>query len=207
MKKVILALVLLAVVPVVLAQTTPTLNFTAETVAGSGSVVPALTWSTTPAAVNCTASGDPTWAGTKAASGSQTLPAITSSKTYNLQCSWGDSQRVTINWQIPTTYTDGSALTDLRGFKVFWGTNPAVLDVPVGNMPYVINSAVTNRLTIGPLPPGTWTFGVKAVNQDGAESAMSPTAQKVILGSNVTRTVGISVTPLPMPPASVTIVE
>jgi hypothetical protein len=79
----------------------PTLTFTAQTTTGNGSVVPALTWATSPAAQSCTASGDPAWTGTKAAAGTQTLAAITSSKTYQLVCTWPGDTTATISWTDP----------------------------------------------------------------------------------------------------------
>jgi len=61
-----------------------TLTFTAEVTSGVETVVPVLTWDTIPLADACTASGD--WAGGKPPSGTETLPAISGSATYNIQC-------------------------------------------------------------------------------------------------------------------------
>src|SRR5678815_2204382 len=64
------------------AQTAGTITFTANKTSATGSLTPVLTWSTTPVASSCTASG--AWSGTKFASGSQTLATITTSKSYTV---------------------------------------------------------------------------------------------------------------------------
>lgn len=206
MKKIVLALAVLMFAPLIAyAQTTPTLTFTAQTTSGNGSVVPVLTWSTSPAATSCTASGDSAWTGTKAASGTQTLAAITSNKTYNMQCSWAGDDRATIRWTAPTQNTDGTALTDLAGFKIYFSTNQATLDMATANSPFVVNSPTTTSTVIGPLTAGTWYFGAKAVNAAGADSTMSNVASKTITAaSNTTRTVGITVNPVPRNPTNLT---
>jgi hypothetical protein len=81
----------------------------------------------------------------------------------------------TLSWTPPTTNTDGSPLTNLAGYKVYWGpsagnyTNSVSLTNP-GLTSYV----VTN------LMPGTWFFVATAVNSVGAESVFSSPASKTI---------------------------
>ena len=69
------------------AQTAGVVNLQANQTSGTGSMTPVLTWSTNPAAVSCTAGGG--WSGTRAASGTQTLPAISATTNYTLTCNWG----------------------------------------------------------------------------------------------------------------------
>ena len=95
----ILALPLLLLGNLAQAQTAGTLTFTVNKTAATGSVAPVLTWSTTPVATNCVASGG--WSGTKFASGSQTLSTITSSKSYTLTCYWGNGT-ASLKWTAPT---------------------------------------------------------------------------------------------------------
>lgn len=42
----------------------------------------------------------------------------------------------TVSWTPPTTNTDGSPLTDLKGYTIFYGTAPGVYDafIDVGNV-------------------------------------------------------------------------
>src|SRR3954462_14236068 len=102
------------------AQTAGTVTLTANKTSAQGSLTPVLTWSTTPVASSCTASG--AWSGTKFASGSETLPAITSNKSYTLTCTWGNGTAA-LTWTAPTKNSNGSTLTDLAGFKVVYGTS------------------------------------------------------------------------------------
>lgn len=183
-------------------QTSPTLTFTAETTVGVESVVPKLTWATTPAATSCTASGATDWTGTKAASGTVTLAAINASKTYTLVCNWPGDTSATMTWTAPTQNTDGSSLTNLAGYKAFWGTNSALTGATTRDItnPSTLTTSLTGLAT------GTWYFGVKAYNSAGTESAMSNIASKTITStSGVTRTVGIVVNPRPNAPTALTV--
>src|SRR5213076_1330508 len=90
-----------------------TVSLSANKTSATGSLTPVLTWSTNPVASSCAASGG--WSGTKAASGSQTLTAISASTNYTLTCTWATGSS-TVSWVAPTTNTDGSSLTNLAGF-------------------------------------------------------------------------------------------
>jgi hypothetical protein len=174
-----------------------TLTFTTTTATGNGSVIPVLSWSTTPVATGCTASG--AWSGAKAASGTETLAAITSSKTYNLLCSWADLSQAIVNWVPPTQNTDGTAYTDPWGVKIHYGQTASsmttIADVPI---------PATSK-TIAGLATGTWFFNVHAVNLLGVESGPSNTASKTIGSTTSTESVGITVNPVPMAPTAVTV--
>lgn len=183
------------------AQAAPVLTFTAETVTGVGSVVPKLTWSTTPAATSCVASGDTAWTGGKAAAGTVTLAATTSSKTYTLTCSWPGDTSAKLTWVAPTTNTDGSALTDLAGYRVKHGASSSALSTIVP-----VNSAATTTHTVTGLASGTRYFAVTAINAAGVESALSNIVSKTINATaSINRTVGITVNPQPNPPANLTV--
>lgn len=174
------------------AQTTPSITFGANVTTGNGSVTPVLTWSTTPVATSCTASGD--WTGTKAASGSETLAVITKSATYNITCQWPGQSTITVRWIPPTKNTDGSTLTDLAGFTVYYGTSPTmssntVLDVP--------GAGVTSKV-LSPLTPATYYIVMDAYNAAGVHSDKSAIFSKVLASSSSTsKTVGIVVNPVP----------
>jgi len=72
-----------------------------------------------------------------------------------------------ISWTIPTTQGDGTALTDLAGFNVYYGTN---VDAPTSvlNVP----SPVATSATVTGLTTGTWYFWVSAYDTDGNESPL-----------------------------------
>ena len=74
-----------------------------------------------------------------------------------------------------TQNTDGTVLTDLAGYKVYYGTSRSTLNEVV----LVPNPTVTTYLVTN-LPSGTWYFGVTAYVSDGTESALSNIGQKAI---------------------------
>lgn len=80
-----------------------------------------------------------------------------------------------LSWTAPTTRTDGSALTDLAGFKVYWGTEQ-------GNYSHSVtldNPSVTTYV-VEELTPATWHFVATAYDSNGVESAFSNPASKTI---------------------------
>jgi len=81
----------------------------------------------------------------------------------------------TVNWTPPTTNTDGSALTDLAGYKVVYGRSATTLDQTVPT----INLGITS-FTVTALTSGQWYFAVRAVNAAGLESDLSNVASKTI---------------------------
>lgn len=177
MKLLIIALLSLATAP---AWSQNTGSFTLTTkVNGDGTLTPTLTWSTTPAATSCVASGDSAWAGSKTASGTQALAAFPTSspKAYALLCNWPGDTQALLAWTVPTQNTDGSTLTNLAGFRVQWGKSATVLDQAA----QIPNPAATGYTVTG-LTPAMWFFGVRAYTSQGAESSMSNTVNKVITG-------------------------
>jgi hypothetical protein len=80
-----------------------------------------------------------------------------------------------LSWTPPTTNTDGSPLTNLSGYKVYWG--PALGDytnsVTVNN-PGIASYVVDN------LSPGTYYFVVTALSSAGTESQFSNAASKTL---------------------------
>ena len=80
----------------------------------------------------------------------------------------------TLSWVAPTQNTDGSALTNLSGYRIYYGTNAASLTQSVD-----IPSAGIQTYVLGNLSPATWYFAVKAV-AGGVESDLSNIASKTI---------------------------
>jgi hypothetical protein len=168
------------------AQTAGVVNLSVTPTTGSGSVTPRLTWSTTPTATSCTASGG--WSGTKAASGSQTLAAVYGNTNFTLTCSWSGAGSALVRWTAPTTNTDGSALTDLASFKVLYGTSSTSFTKTAN-----ISDPAARSFTVGSLTPATWYFKVHLVNSKGVESADSNVASKAVSGATAAKTVSVSV--------------
>lgn len=156
-------------------------SFTLTTaINADGTLTPTLTWSTTPAAVGCVASGNAAWSGNKAASGTQTLPAFpkSSPQAYALVCNGATDSTALLTWTAPTQNTDGSTLTNLAGYRVHYGTAAAALtqtkDVP---------GASSTSTTITGLTVGDWFFGLRAYTTQGAESSLSTVTSKNIAGA------------------------
>jgi hypothetical protein len=73
-----------------------------------------------------------------------------------------------IEWVPPTENTNGTALTDLAGVRIYYGTSAASLSHMVQ-----ISSKTETTYTIGNLSAGTWYFGGVSYTTTGAQSAMS----------------------------------
>ncbi len=81
----------------------------------------------------------------------------------------------TLSWQPPTQNTDGSALINLAGFKVYWGTSQGVYPNSV-----TLNNPGLASYVVGNLVPGTYFFAVTSFNTAGSESSRSNSASKTI---------------------------
>jgi hypothetical protein len=81
----------------------------------------------------------------------------------------------TLSWTPPTTNSDGSPLTNLAGYRVYWG--PAAGTYP--NSVSLTNPGLTSYV-VSNLVPGTYFFVATAVNSAGAESVFSAPASKTI---------------------------
>ena len=75
----------------------------------------------------------------------------------------------------PTRNTDGTALTDLAGVRIYYGASPT-------NLTQVVQLAdpAISSYTVSNLASGTWYFGATAYTSTGTESALSPIVSKTI---------------------------
>jgi hypothetical protein len=81
----------------------------------------------------------------------------------------------TISWLPPTENTDGSALTDLAGFRIYYGTSPSSLTQTTT----IANPGLSSYM-VENLAAATWYFTVRAFATDGSESTSSNIASKTI---------------------------
>jgi hypothetical protein len=81
----------------------------------------------------------------------------------------------TLSWYPPTENADGSALTDLSGYRIYYGRHKRRLD----NTIVLDNPGLTRYLVEG-LSPGHWYFAMTSVNRKGAESSRSGVASKKV---------------------------
>lgn len=181
---------------------TPTLTFTLETSSPNGkSVVPRLTWQTNPAAQSCTASGATDWTGTKAASGTVLLAAVTTSRTYGIVCTWPGVTKAALTWAAPTTNTDGSVYDNPGGFRIQYG-NVSANEADLSTSVY-IQDPTARSWTSPDLAAGTWWFGIKAYNALGLESSLSNVASKTLTAAqNQNRALELTIR-FPNPPTGV----
>jgi len=82
---------------------------------------------------------------------------------------------VTLSWSAPTENTNDSALTDLAGYVIEYGTSASAMTNTIS-----INTVGTLTYLITGLSSGTWFFTVKAVNASGIESDPSVIVSKTI---------------------------
>ena len=82
---------------------------------------------------------------------------------------------VTLSWSAPTENTNGSALTNLAGYIIYYGTSASAMtqtiDInTVGMLTYVVEN----------LSAGNWYFQIVAVNAEGDQSSPSATVSASI---------------------------
>jgi hypothetical protein len=81
----------------------------------------------------------------------------------------------TLSWTPPTQNEDGSALMDLAGYKIYWGTTPGQYTHSVK-----IENAGMSSYVVENLTPGTYEFAATSFNEAGVESVYSNPATRVL---------------------------
>ena len=85
------------------------------------------------------------------------------------------SGTASLTWTAPTTNTDGSALTNLAGYHIYYGTSPAALSTMID-----VANPGTTTYSVSSLGSGTWYFAVNAYTTGGVDSVLSNTSSKSI---------------------------
>ena len=80
-----------------------------------------------------------------------------------------------LTWAAPTLNSDGSPLTDLAAFKVYWGPTQGTYSQSAK-----IASAAARTFTVNGLTSGKWYFVVTALNSQGYESPYSNVWTKTV---------------------------
>jgi hypothetical protein len=75
------------------------------------------------------------------------------------------SATAALSWAVPSVNTDGTTLTDLAGYRIYYGTDAAALNSVVQ-----IIGASTTAYVVSNLSHGTYYFTIKAYNTAGSES-------------------------------------
>ena len=81
----------------------------------------------------------------------------------------------TLKWMPPTKNTDGTAVTNLSGYIVAYGTSATALSNAIS-----LPNPATTSYTVQNLGQGTWYFAVIATATDGTQSALSAVVHKTI---------------------------
>ena len=82
---------------------------------------------------------------------------------------------VTLSWAAPTQNADGSPLTDLAGYKIFYGTVSTNYDHEI-----VIDNPGMTTYVVDNLVPDTYYFAAKSFNASGIESDFSAESVRTV---------------------------
>jgi len=85
------------------------------------------------------------------------------------------SGAATLSWTPPTQNTDGSSITNLAGYNIYYGTSAGDLTTKI----QVTNPGLT-AYTVADLGAGTYYFSISAYTANGVESAPSIVGSKTI---------------------------
>ena len=92
----------------------------------------------------------------------------TASRSIVVNRESGQPGSATLSWTAPTTRTDGSPLTNLSGYKIFYGRMSGIYDYQIDiNNPGVLTYVIEN------LASGDWYFALTAYDSAGVESDRS----------------------------------
>lgn len=120
-----------------------------------------------------------TTSGTDGAANAASAPPAASSSGSTAGSSAGApataDKSADVSWTAPTLNTNGSALTDLAGYTIYYGTSPDALTQTVD----VASAGATDYVVQG-LSQGTWYFAVAAYTNSGLQSSFSTVVSKTI---------------------------
>jgi hypothetical protein len=101
--------------------------------------------------------------------------ATTALSSFSVVVNGISDGRVTLSWTPPTENTDGTPLTDLSGYKIYYGTSAAALTKSIA-----VSTSGVSMYVVEDLTPATWYFAITAVTASGEESNFSNVAYKKI---------------------------
>lgn len=76
-----------------------------------------------------------------------------------------DTGTITLKWDPPVENEDGSRLTDLTGYRLYWGPRERPFENRID-----IDSPDTTSYVLEDLPNGEWHLAISAVTERGLES-------------------------------------
>jgi hypothetical protein len=153
----------------------------ADTVIDEGATT-SLNWSSSDA-TECTASGG--WSGSRSTSGSAVVGPLSVRTTFSISCSGAGGSALamvaisvngtmSLSWIAPSENVDGSPLTDLSGYRVYYGeVSRNYPDMTEVSDPNTTNTSIA-------LPSGDYYVVMTALDEEGNESAYSNEVLKVV---------------------------
>jgi len=101
-------------------------------------------------------------------SGCNDATGTPASTAQSVASSGSGNASATLSWEAPTTNTNGTALTDLAGYRIYYGASATDFSQNVR-----LNGVGVQTYVFDNLQAGTWYFAVMAVTSTGVESALS----------------------------------
>ncbi len=95
--------------------------------------------------------------------------------SFGIEVLGSSNGSVTLSWTAPTENTDNSTLTDLAGYKIYYGTSSGVYPNSIDISNPSISSYIIENLSLN-----TYYFVITAYTASGASSSYSNEATKVI---------------------------
>jgi hypothetical protein len=160
-------------------DTTASTATVANTGGASSAATVAAVASSTPSGVTTTTPVSGTTVGTttpvSGTTSGTTTTVASSNKTTTPVKTTTTNGVATLDWMPPTENSDGSVLTNLAGYTVYYGTSPDSLTQSIK----VTNPGLT-AYTVTNLPSGTWYFAVTSYSSAGVESTRTGTVSTTI---------------------------
>jgi hypothetical protein len=129
----------------------------------------------TPAAKDQGTTGHIIIAASNGSSNASMTPFTIQVKALNSSPQSGTTGSVKLSWAAPTENTDGTPVTNLAGYHIYYGTSTDELTMSID----VVGATSTTYLVEG-LLDGTYYFSVLAYNTEGADSGRSNITNKTI---------------------------
>ena len=102
--------------------------------------------------------------------------ASASLAAFSINVTQPATNSASLSWAPPTQNTNGSALTDLAGYTVYYGTSSTDMTQSIE----LTNPSLTSYV-VSDLPSGTYYFSIVAYSSDGTQSTQSNLGSKTII--------------------------
>jgi len=108
------------------------------------------------------------------ATANDTAPSTGSGGTGTTGSTTPVTATAALSWNAPTQNSDGSPLTNLAGYNIYYGTDPSALTQTI----QVANATALSYTVTGLATKTTWYFTVTSYTSAGEESAPSSVTSK-----------------------------